>query len=276
LQPDPGAFLDLARWLLEGGADGLNVLGTTGEATSLSQDQRRSLMTAAGRSSLPMDRLMVGTGAASLAEAVTLTRTAADAGFAGALILPPFYYKNVPEDGIVRYLDALARETAGNPIPLYLYNFPAMTGLAFSESLVRRLVGLLGERIAGLKDSSGDMNYAHAIARIDARLRVFPSNEAVLSEARTGTFAGCISASANVNAALCAQAFGAGDGKALERAVRIRKLFDGLAFVPAVKAVLAWQRREPSLAAVVPPFVELCGQDAARLAQGVDSIVAET
>lgn len=275
LQPDAAAFLDLARWLLDSGADGLNVLGTTGEATSFSQEQRRSLMVAVGRSSLPTERLMVGTGAASLAEAVALTRTAADAGFAGALVLPPFYYKNVPEDGVIRYVETIARETAGNPVPLYLYNFPAMSGVAFTGSLVRRLVSLLGERIAGLKDSSGDLAYAHTVAGIDTRLRVFPSNEAVLLEARTGAFAGCISASANVNVALCAMAYRAGDGRALERAVRIRKLFDGLSFVPAVKAVLSRLRQQPALAAVMPPFVELPAEDAERLARSIDAILAE-
>ncbi|MFO1088768.1 MAG: dihydrodipicolinate synthase family protein [Hyphomicrobiales bacterium] len=274
--PDALAFLDLAAWLLADGADGLNVLGTTGEATSFSTAQRLSLMRAVGRSSLPHERLMVGTGAAAVADAVTLTQVAAGEGFAGALLLPPFYYKGVPEDGIVRYIDTIATATRESAIPLYLYNFPAMAGVAYAVPLVERLIKLFGERIAGLKDSSGDLAYARAVAALSNSLKVFPSNEASLMEARDGPFAGCISASAGVNAALCARAFRAGDERALDAAVRIRKLFDGLPFVPAVKGALAQRLGKPSLAAVQPPFVELPEARAKALAQAIEGIHAET
>jgi len=91
-EPDGARSATLARYLLEGGCDGLNVLGTTGEATSFSLDQRRRVMNAYAASGLPLDRMMVGTGAAALADAIALTKHAAELGFAGALVLPPFYY----------------------------------------------------------------------------------------------------------------------------------------------------------------------------------------
>src|SRR6202161_4151596 len=97
-EPDSGRSTTLARFLLETGCDGLNVLGTTGEATSFSLDQRRRVMSAYAEASLPLDRMMVGTGAAALADAVALTRHAAELGFTGALVLPPFYYKGVHDD----------------------------------------------------------------------------------------------------------------------------------------------------------------------------------
>ena len=162
--PDCGRSTALARFLLANGCDGLNVLGTTGEATSLSLDQRKSVMSAYAAAGLPMERLMVGTGAAALADAVALTRHAAALGFAGALLLPPFYYKGVPDDGLVAYVQAIAQATAATPIPLYLYNFPAQSGLKWHIGLIQRLLATLGERIVGLKDSSGDMAYARQAA----------------------------------------------------------------------------------------------------------------
>src|SRR5580698_3591056 len=96
-EPDSARAVALARFLLDSGCDGLNVLGTTGEATSFSLEQRRRVMSAYAAGALPLDRMMVGTGAAALADAVALTRHAAELGFAGALILPPFYYKGVPD-----------------------------------------------------------------------------------------------------------------------------------------------------------------------------------
>ena len=111
-EPDIARSLTLARFLLDNGCDGLNVLGTTGEATSFSLEQRKAVMTAYRDGGLPLDRLMVGTGAAAVADAVALTRHAAELGFAGALVLPPFYYKGVPDDGLVAYIDTLVQATA--------------------------------------------------------------------------------------------------------------------------------------------------------------------
>src|SRR5215471_2259765 len=203
-EPDCTRSTALARYLLANGCDGLNVLGTTGEATSFSLEQRKRVMTAYRDAGLPLGRLMVGTGAASVADAVALTRHAADLGFAGALVLPPFYYKGVPDDGLVAYIDTLVKATDRKPIPIYLYHFPAMSGLPWHVALIRRLLDAYPSRIVGLKDSSGDMVYARSTAAISKNFSVFPSTEACLIEARSGTFAGCISATANVNADFCA------------------------------------------------------------------------
>ena len=183
-EPDCARSIALARFLLANGCDGLNVLGTTGEATSFSLDQRRRVMNAYAESGLLLDRMMVGTGAAALADAVTLTRHAAELGFAGALVLPPFYYKGVSDDGLVAVIEAILSATAARPIPLYLYHFPAQSGLPWHVALVRRLVESFGGRIVGLKDSSGDMAYAREAAAIAPGFRVFPSTEAALPEAR--------------------------------------------------------------------------------------------
>src|SRR6266550_2886849 len=138
--PDCARSTALARHLLDNGCDGLNVLGTTGEATSFSLDERKRVMTAYRDAGLPMDRLMVGTGAASVADAVALTRHAAELGFAGALVLPPFYYKGVPDDGLVAYVDTIVQATAERPIPIYLYHFPAQSGLPWHIGLIKRLL----------------------------------------------------------------------------------------------------------------------------------------
>jgi 4-hydroxy-tetrahydrodipicolinate synthase len=149
-EPDCARSTALASHLLANGCDSLNVLGTTGEATSFSLDQRKRVMSAYQAARLPLDRLMVGTGAASVADAVALTRHAANLGFAGALVLPPFYYKGVPDEGLVAYIDAIVRATSEQPIPIYLYHFPAQSGLHWHLSLLGHLIGRFGGRIVGL------------------------------------------------------------------------------------------------------------------------------
>ena len=271
-EPDCARSTALARFLLANGCDGLNVLGTTGEATSFSLEQRKRVMSAYRAAGLPLDRLMVGTGAASVADAIALTRHAAELGFAGALVLPPFYYKGVPDDGLFAYVELIVQATAAEPIPLYLYHFPAQSGLPWHVKLVARLVETFGARIVGLKDSSGDMAYAREATTVAPGFKVFPSTEAVLMEARTGAFAGCISATANLNADLCARAWRGGDTAALDAAVAIRKLFDGKQLVPGVKALIAHIHDDAGWSRVQPPLSVFPAQDRTAVSAAYDSL----
>jgi len=271
-EPDCARSVALARFLLANGCGGLNVLGTTGEATSFSLEQRKRVMTAYREAGLPLDRLMVGTGAASVADAVALTRHAAELGFAAALLLPPFYYKGVPDEGLLAYVETIVSATAVKPIPLYLYHFPALSGLPWHFELIKRLLRAFGTRIVGLKDSSGDMAYAREAAALSPQFDVFPSTEAVLVEARSGVFAGCISATANLNADLCARAWRSGDAAALDAAVRIRKLFDGKPLVPGVKALLAHIHRDTAWVQVKPPLAAVAASEQAAVAAAYDDL----
>jgi 4-hydroxy-tetrahydrodipicolinate synthase len=273
--PDLKRAVKLARFLLDNGCDGLNVLGTTGEATSFSRDEREAVMGAYKAEGLPLNRLMVGTGAAAVSDAVALTRHAAALGFAGALVLPPFYYKGVPDDGLVAYIDRLVTATADKPIPIYLYHFPAMSGVPWHVALIKRLRQSFPSRIVGLKDSSGDMAFARSAAAIAPDFAVFPSTEAALIEARSGAFAGCISATANLNADLCARAWRAGDQTALDAAVTIRKLFDGRPLVSGVKTLLAHIHGDPALARVKPPLAPFPAADRAAVFAGHDAVRAK-
>ena len=272
--PDFKRATDLARHLLDNGCDGLNVLGSTGEATSFSVEERKAVMTAYKNNGLPLDRLMVGTGAASVSDAIALTRHAAELGFGGALVLPPFYYKGVTDDGLADYVGALVKATEASKLPIYLYHYPQLTGILWNVALIERLRKSFPARIVGLKDSSGDMAFARAAAAIGKDFAVFPSTEACLLDARKGEFAGCISATANLNADLCQRAWAKGDTAAYEAAVGIRKLFEGRPLVPGVKTLLAHIHGDPSLAQVRPPLAPVSTADRDAITGGYDAIRA--
>jgi 4-hydroxy-tetrahydrodipicolinate synthase len=275
-EPDVGRSIALAKFLLANGCDGLNVLGTTGEATSFSTAQRMKVMTAYRAGALPLERMMLGTGAAALDDAIALTRHAAELGFGGALVLPPFYYKGVPDDGLHACIEAIVKATAAQPIPLYLYHFPAQSGLPWHVALIRRLKAAeFGARIVGLKDSSGDLPYAREAATVAPGFKVFPSSEAALIEARSGAFAGCISATVNLNADLCARAFHGGDPGALEAAVAIRKLFDGRQLVAGIKALLAHIHHDGGWDRVKPPLAQFPAADRTAVVAGYDGVRAK-
>ena len=271
--PDRPRCLKLAKHLLANGCDALNVLGTTGEATSFSLGQRKDLMSFAARE-LPLGRMMAGTGAASLGDAIDLTRHAAALGFGAALVLPPFYYKGVAEDGVFAYVEAIVAATREPAIPLFLYHYPALSGVPYTPELVGRLIAAFPARVLGVKDSSGDLAYERLLAERHPGFSVYPANEATLLEGRGGKFAGCISATTNLNADLCARAWASGDAAALETATRIRKLFDGKPLVAGVKAALAHVHGDPAIAEPVPPLTRWTADAAAALGRDIDALRA--
>jgi 4-hydroxy-tetrahydrodipicolinate synthase len=255
-EPDISRFLEHSAWALGNGCSGLNVLGTTGEANSLSADQRKAVMAAAA-AELSRDRLMVGTGTPDLQTTVELTRFAHEKGFAAALILPPYYYKGVSNDGLFAWFERVVHETSAAPIPIYLYNFPQMTGITFSPALVRRLSQAFPDRIAGAKDSSGDLAYAAEIARVDG-FDVFPSSETALAEAETGGYAGCISATVNVTAALCAALWRDRNNAALARRVGdARSAIAAMPLIPAVKYLVGRLHGDTAFERLLPPHLPL-------------------
>jgi 4-hydroxy-tetrahydrodipicolinate synthase len=213
---------------------------------------------------------MVGTGAAAAADAAELTLLAGELGFCGALVLPPFYYKGISDDGLLRYFSIILHGRNVS-IPIYLYNFPALSGVQYTPSFVDRALKAFGERIVGLKDSSGDMTYARKIASRPG-FDVFPSSEACLTDARAGAFAGCISATANVNSIHCGKAYRDGDTKSLARATRIRELFAGKPLVAGVKALASRIRKDGALEEVFPPLRRWPDDEKEQLFRDYDQI----
>lgn len=267
-EPDCALFLQHARWSLDNGCDALNVLGTTGEANSLSAAQRKTVMEAAS-GGLAKDRLMVGTGTPDLPTTVELTRFAFEKGFAAALVLPPYYYKPVSDDGLFAWFETLIAQTTDTPIPIYLYNFPQLTGITFSADLSARLAESFPQRMRGMKDSSGDLDYAATIARIQG-FDVFPSSETALARAQQDGFAGCISATVNINAPQSAMLWkNPDDGDALNSVTQSRGHIASFPLVPAVKQLIARRLDNAGFEAVRPPLCALSPEQSAALAAGL-------
>lgn len=263
-QPDTAAFILHGAWALEHGCDGLNVLGTTGEATSFSSSQRETVMTAAA-GALDGAKLMVGTGTPDLETTVHLTRLAHKLGFAGALVLPPFYYKGVSDDGLAGWFDALVAGTSDAPVPLFLYNFPQMTGLTFSPELVARMKAAHPDRLAGAKDSSGDLDYAAELAKI-ANFDVFPSNEAALVHADRDGYAGCISATTNLTGSMAQELWNSqGDAELAKRVLDARLAISAQPLIPAIKYLVGQTHGQPGFERVLPPMLPLTDPQKAAL-----------
>lgn len=268
--PDVARLLPHLRHLLDHGCDGINLLGTTGEANSFGTRQRVEVMRAVAESGLPMDRFMVGTGVCALDETVTLTQAAADLGLAGALVLPPFFYPGIEGPALVDYVDALAGRVQWRATSLYLYHIPQNTGVPWPVDAVVE-IARRQPRMRGIKDSAGDLTYARAVVAADRDLDVFPSSEATLWRAREDGFAGCISATVNLTSEDSHVAWtrqGDHDGqRAVERATAQRAILAREALVASVKAALAVRYGDEGWMRVCPPLTSRSAAQAQALAR---------
>src|SRR5947208_5786349 len=157
LSPDRKRFIRHCQWLLSQNC-GLAVFGTNSEANSMSADERSTLLDALIADGIDPSRVMPGTGCCSLTETVELTAHAVKHGCAGVLMLPPFYYKNVSEDGLHHYFSEVAQRVGDARLRIYLYHIPPVAMVAIMPGLVERLLKAYPNAIAGMKDSSGDWN----------------------------------------------------------------------------------------------------------------------
>ncbi len=262
LAPDVGRFIAHCRWLVDQGA-ALAIFGTNSEAASLSVGERLSLSDALLEAGIPAARLMPGTGASALTDAVELTRHASRIGAAGVLMLPPFFYKGVSDDGVFAYYAEVIERVGSGCAPIYLYHIPQVTQVPITLTLIERLLQRYPEVIAGAKDSSGDWNNSKAM--IDAfaagGFDVFPASEVFLSRSLPIGGAGCISATVNMNPAAIRrlyESWNGAQGPVLQaKADAVRRIFESAPMIPAMKHVVSSFAAEPDWRTVRPPLVAL-------------------
>lgn len=260
LRPDAQKAIPYYRGLLDEGCDALNVLGTTGEAMSLSVADRLAFMEAVASSGLPRAQMMVGTGASALGDAQTLTAAAFRLGFAAALIMPPFFFRDVTDDGVVRYFDQVIGAAQPPPLGIFLYNYPNMSGVRFHPELVERLMREFPGVIGGIKDSSNDTALQETLADGHADLAVFPSSEAYLTQARQADFAGCISGSVALWPKLAADVWG-GEETQQKRLSALRSSLAGIPLISAVRRITAQRTNDPTWERCIPPLEPLSGDE---------------
>lgn len=255
--PQKAAFLEHCQWALANGCDGLNILGSTGEANSISNANRKIIMEWAANG-LDTSRLMVGTGTPSLDDTIELTKYADDLGYKVALVLPPYYYKPLSDDGLIAWYAALDKALAGRGIEIYFYNFPQMTGLGIPTDVISTLTKMSPKRFTGIKDSSGDLDYCRAVLAIAPTLCVFPSSETSLAEADKSGFAGCISATVNITAPLCSEVWTNRTNPSAETLRKIgeqRVAIASAGLIPAIKQLVGHRSGDGIWQNCLPPFL---------------------
>jgi 4-hydroxy-tetrahydrodipicolinate synthase len=260
LEPDQARFIAFCRWLLARGAHGLAVFGTTSEAASLGLSERQRLLESLISAGIPPARLLPGTGLCALPETVALTRHAVGLGCAGVLMLPPFYYKNLSEDGLVEAYSQTIDRVGDERLRVYLYHIPQMSGVPLGHGVIERLLRRYPRAVVGIKDSSGDWEGTKAILKSFPELAVFPATEARLLEGMVLGAVGCISASANMNIAMIRTLIDAiarrdpAAGEMQRRVAAVRQAMEKMPAIPAIKALFAQASGAADWAIVRPPL----------------------
>ena len=309
LSPDPQRFIAHCKWLLSQNC-GLAVFGTNSEANSLSMEERATLLDELFAAGIDPSRMMPGTGCCSLMETVKLTAQAVGHGCAGVLLLPPFYYKDVDEEGLYRYFSEVVQRVGDARLKIYLYHIPPVAVLGITTGLVERLLAAYPNAIAGMKDSSGDWNNtktfldafavragrAVSTAGAARTFDVFVGSESFLLAGMRNGGVGTISATANVNPAAIYELYvecirnqtsDIGDQTSniehrtskMERQQAdvnvVREVFSSRKFpsmIAALKQAIAIYADDPAWRTVRPPLVELIPEQAKTLAAELKAI----
>ncbi len=268
--PDADRFVRHCRWLVDQDV-GLAVFGTNSEANSLGVQEKRGLLDTLLSAGVPPERMMPGTGSCALPEAIEMTRHAVQAGCGGVLMLPPFYYKGVSDEGIFRYFATIADAVADSRLRIYLYHIPPVSQVPISLALIERLLKAYPGTIAGVKDSSGNWdNTAAMLQQFQPHgFDVFAGSENFLLANMRGGGAGCITATGNVNPGPIVQLYKTWrDADADEQQQRLdatRAAFAQFTLIPAMKAAIAWKSGREDWRVVRPPLVELNSEQRLKL-----------
>lgn len=258
LQPDPRRFVTLCQGLLREGASGLAVFGTNSEANSMAASERMKLLDALIEAGVPGAKLMPGTGACSITEAIQTTKHAVEHGCGGVLMLPPFYYKVATDDGLFDFFAKVIDSVADARLRLYLYHIPPVAQVPISYDLIERLVTAYPGTVVGIKDSSGDWSNTRGMLERFDDFAVFPGSEVFLLDGLRHGAVGCISATANVNMPGIVEIYDNWQTDRADelqaRATAARRILEGYPMIPALKAVIANRLGDPAWATTRPPL----------------------
>lgn len=280
LSPDLARFVAHCHRLLDAGCHGVALLGTTGEANSFSLPERRAILEAAVAGGVDPARLMPGTGLCALADTIELTRHALSLGVTRVVMLPPFYYKGVSEDGLYAAYAHVLDAVADDRLEVVLYHIPQVSGVPIGHGLIARLVAAYPDTVVGIKESAGDLANMAAIAAAHPGFSVLAGADPLLLPLLGLGGAGCITATSNLVADSLRTVYDHhADPAAVDRVAaaqaRIeawRNLSNSYVQIPAIKAMVAATTDEDGFARVRPPLVALDAAARADLAARLEAL----
>jgi 4-hydroxy-tetrahydrodipicolinate synthase len=277
LSPDAARLIKHCKWLVSQRV-GLAVFGTNSEANSLSANERMALLEALVNAGVDPKHMMPGTGCCALPDSIRLTEHAVKLGVSGVLMLPPFYYKGVSDEGLYRNFSEVIQRVGDSRLRIYLYHIPPVSNVPITLGLIERLIKQYPDTVVGLKDSSGDWSNTKAVLDAFAKtgFDVFAGSESFLLQNMRNGGAGCITAGANVNPAMITSLYDAWKGAgadSMQNAIDdIRNVLQSVPMIPALKRTIAHYSGDAGWNRVRPPLVELNAAQEKQLLAGLEKL----
>ncbi len=262
LNIDFDLYLHHLQTLFEEGAEGVLIFGTTGEANSIALQERMELFKFLSSAPIEKEKIFVGTGCSNYVDTINLSNYAVDSGFNNLLVLPPFYFKNITDAGLINYFDLVLRNLRKSA-KVYLYHFPVMSAIEFSQNVISALREKYPENVMGMKDSTGNWENTFSIVNNNKNFEVYVGNEKAFLRCLNKGCAGIISATFNLQIGLAKKILDAFELRTDEmfeleaKMVRNRKKIEGLPIIPVVKYFLAKKYKNDAFANIRPPLVAL-------------------
>lgn len=272
LSPDLGLFAEHCHRLLAEGCHGIAMLGTTGEANSFSIAERKLILEAALEAGIAGDQLIPGTGVAAGPETVELTRHALDHGVSKVVMLPPFYYKGVSDEGVYAAYARIIEAIGDSRLKVILYHIPQVSAVPLSLPLIGRLIAAFPDTVVGIKDSAGDLANMQAIAAAHPGFAVLAGADPLLLPLLQSGGAGCITATSNLIADSLRTVFDHTDDAALVEPAQARinawrALSNSYVQIPTIKAMVGLKTGNAGWNRVRPPMLPLAAAQLAELEQ---------
>jgi 4-hydroxy-tetrahydrodipicolinate synthase len=271
---DLGLFTAHCQRLLDEGCHGVALLGTTGEANSFSTAERRQILEAALKSGISASQLMPGTGVAAIPETIELTRHALSVDVTRVVMLPPFYYKGVSDDGLFAAYAQIIETIADDRLRIVLYHIPQVSGIPLTLSLIGRLIKAFPTTVVGIKDSAGDFANMQALVTAFPGFSVLAGADPLLLPLIKAGGAGCITATSNLVAASLRIVYDhaddpsrAGEVEAAQaRISAYRSLSNSYVQIPTIKAMVGLKSGNAAWGLPRPPLMALSAAEQADLA----------
>ncbi len=278
LNIDIAAFVRHSLALLNAGCAGVTPFGTTGEGPSFSVAERMAAVDGLVAGGVPAERILVSTSCAAIPDAVALTRHAVQAGAYGVLLLPPFFLKGVPDQGIVDAYSQIIDPVADPRLRVVLYHIPQISGVALSHWVVKTLLARYPQTIIGIKDSgcqrAASLDFAAAFM---PPLQVWVGNEPDLQVMAARGSVGAVSGVGNVLPRLLQRLVAPLDGaqasqpatwqaeRDLARVKAFIDILNGYGMTAAFKGIMALLNNDAGWRRVRAPLVALTDAEFARL-----------
>ena len=277
---DTARALAHAQRMLDAGCDGVTLFGTTGEGPAFSTGERKGLLTALLAGGVRADQIVVTTSASALPDALELGRHASSLGCHRQMFMPPFYFRNPPEAGVIASVSQVIRGIGDPKLKLLLYHIPGLSSVSFSHEAVATLAARHPGTVIGVKDSSGDLAHGLALAKAFPGLSILVGAEQHVAATMQVGGSGSINGLANIAPRLLRRIIDApaqvrpADAQMVEDLLALLVCQPGMSFVCVYKTMLAEQTGDDAWLHVRAPLAMLDNTEAQAVRSGYRALGA--